>query len=205
MDEDTIFTTGGASINLPKTQSKSKSRNLLPDDIHFNSKQLLRLFLKPKAMLHTKKSGSKNTIRGVGGDESFPEDVDERYWAEAAQRNKIITSSASITFLFLTIAPEAEHNAGYDADFFADNDPGGFGDVDDGETFADAREHFSPGAADRTSVPDASQTEEFGSLLRARRARPDYVNYAKTAKKVDVKRLKDNMWTKLDLPEVIST
>ena len=48
-----------------------------------------------------------------------------------------------------------------------------------------------------------SQTEgEFGSLLRARRARPDYVNYAKTAKKVDVKKLKDNLWTKLDLVEV---
>jgi hypothetical protein len=39
-------------------------------------------------------------------------------------------------------------------------------------------------------------------LLRARRARPDYVNYAKTAKKVDVKRLKDNLWAKLDIPEV---
>ena|SRR5438477_11700708 len=98
------------------------------------------------------------------------------------------------------LAPEPEHNAGYDADFFADNDGGGFGDVDDGETFADARETFSPGAADRSSVlPDGTQNEEFGSLLRARRARPDYVNYAKTAKKVDVKKLKDNLWTKLDL------
>jgi condensin complex subunit 2 len=75
--------------------------------------------------------------------------------------------------------------------------------VDEGETFADAREHFSPGAADRTSLPEMSQTEgEFGSLLRARRARPDYVNYAKTAKKVDVKKLKDNLWTKLELNEV---
>jgi hypothetical protein len=104
----------------------------------------------------------------------------------------------------LTIAPEPEHVAGYDADFFADNDTGGFGDVDDGETFADAREQFSPGAADRTTLPEASQNEEFGSLLRARRARPDYVNYAKTAKKVDVKKLKDNLWAKLDLPEVLS-
>lgn len=102
----------------------------------------------------------------------------------------------------LTIAPEPERSAGYDADFFADNDTGGFGDVDDGETFADAREHFSPGAADRTIIPDGSQSDEFGSLLRARRARPDYVNYAKTAKKVDVKRLKDNLWTKLDLSDV---
>ena len=93
VDEDVIFATGGASINLPKTQWKSKSRNLLPDDMHFNSKQLLRLFLKPKAMLHAKKSGSNALIRGIGGSESAPEDVDERYWAEAAQRNKIITSS----------------------------------------------------------------------------------------------------------------
>jgi condensin complex subunit 2 len=98
------------------------------------------------------------------------------------------------------VAPEPEHNAGYDADFFADNDTGGFGDVDDGETFADARDRFSPGAVDHsTALPDGTQNEEFGSLLRARRARPDYVNYAKTAKKVDVKKLKDNLWTKLDL------
>jgi len=94
VDEDILFATGGASINLPKTQWKSKSRNLLPDDMHFNSKQLLRLFLKPKAMLHAKKSGSTNVIRGVGGTDPVPEDVDERYWAEAAQRNKIITSSS---------------------------------------------------------------------------------------------------------------
>jgi len=93
INEDVLFATGGASINLPKTQWKSKSRNLLPDDMHFNSKQLLRLFLKPKAMLHAKKTGSPNAIRGIGGDESVPDDVDERYWAQAAQRNKIITSS----------------------------------------------------------------------------------------------------------------
>ena len=206
-DEDALFTTGGASINLPKTQWKSKSRNLLPDDMHFNSKQLLRLFLKPKAMLHAKKSGSANAVRGIGGADTIPEDVDERYWAEAAQRNKIVTSSSSHLRTFLTIAPEPEAHAGYDADFFADNDTGGFGDGgfgDDGETFADAREQFSPGASRIAGVGDTSQSDEFGSLLRARRARPDYVNYAKTAKKVDVKRLKDNLWAKLDILEVFS-
>jgi len=105
----------------------------------------------------------------------------------------------------LTVAPEPEHSPGYDADFFADNDTGGFGDGgfgDDGDTFADAREQFSPGAPRVPSV-DTSQSGEFGSILRARRARPDYVNYAKTAKKVDVRRLKENLWAKLDLPEVL--
>jgi Condensin complex subunit 2 len=121
------------------------------------------------------------------------------------QLNAIKSSHQVYSFSYgwiLTIAPEPERNSGYDADFFADNDTGGFGDVDDGETFADAREHFSPDAVDRTIVPDGSQSDEFGSLLRARRARPDYVNYAKTAKKVDVKKLKDNLWTKLDLSKV---
>jgi condensin complex subunit 2 len=209
VDEDVLFTTGGATINLPKTQWKSKSRNLLPDDMQFNSKQLLRLFLKPKAFLHAKKSGSGNVVRGIEGGEAVPDYLDEKYWAEAAQRNKIITSSKPFSITFNEIAPEPEHK-GYDADFFADNDLGGFGDGgfadggfgDDGETFADAREQFSPGAVDRISAPDASQMDEFGTLLRARRARPDYVNYAKTAKKVDVKKLKDNLWNILDLTEV---
>lgn len=109
--------------------------------------------------------------------------------------------------VYLTKAPEPELNAGYDADFFADNDTGGFGEggFGDDETFADARETFSPGAADQTNAVEGSQSEEFSSLLRARRARPDYVNYAKTAKKVDVKRLKDNLWAKLGLPEVRSS
>ncbi len=63
--------------------------------MQFNSKQLLRLFLKPKASLHAKKSGSGNVVRGVDGGDTVPEHVDERYWAEAAQRNKIVTSSNS--------------------------------------------------------------------------------------------------------------
>lgn len=197
VDEDILFTTGGASINLPKTQWKSKSRNLLPDDMHFNSKQLLRLFLKPKAILHSKRPGTQNIIRGINENEPIPENIDERYWAETAQRNKIITSSNPPQIL-TPLAPEPDHNIGYDADFFADNDTGGF--PDEGETYTEARQHFSPGAIDRTIFADISQTEgDFGTLLRARRARPDYVNYAKTAKKIDVKKLKDNLWTKLDL------
>jgi hypothetical protein len=70
----------------------------------------------------------------------------------------------------LTIAPEPEHNAGYDADFFADNDTGGFGDAD--ETFADAREHFSPEQEIVRPFQKEVQSDEFGTLLRARRARP---------------------------------
>lgn len=34
----------------------------------------------------------------------------------------------------------------------------------------------------------------------AKRARPEYVNFAKRAKRVDVKRLKENIWKELALP-----
>jgi len=150
---------------------------------------------RPGHLTSSEESVEPNRCQKISTRDTGPKPLNEIKWSRQ------VTSSAS----YLTTAPEPELNPGYDADFFADNDTGGFGgdgfgDVD--ETFADARETFSPGAVDRTSVPEGSQSEEFGSLLRARRARPDYVNYAKTAKKVDVKKLKDNLWSKLDLPEV---
>lgn len=36
---------------LPKSKRKVTDNHMLPDDMHFNSSQLLRLFLKPKAMV----------------------------------------------------------------------------------------------------------------------------------------------------------
>jgi condensin complex subunit 2 len=54
---DLIYTqaSSNSAISLPKTQWKTKGRNLLPDDKHFNSQQLLRLFLKPKARMGSKR------------------------------------------------------------------------------------------------------------------------------------------------------
>ena len=51
----TIFATSNASITMPVSKRKAgrlqekKEDFLLPDDMHFSSQQLLRLFLKPKA------------------------------------------------------------------------------------------------------------------------------------------------------------
>lgn len=66
-----------------------------------------------------------------------------------------------------------------------------------------AAEQISPATNDdEGQLPTTSQSEplpgSFGSQLvtqtNARRLRPEYVNYAKTAKKVDVRVLKENMW-----------
>jgi condensin complex subunit 2 len=193
---DLLYTpaTSKSTISLPKAQWKSKTRNLLPDDKHFNSKQLLRLFLKPKARMGSRVEGRR--VQPLPEKEPA-EDVDEAYWAN---RND---------------APGQDEGVNYDANFFQDDPlphPGGpidddiDEDIDEDGGFADARDHFSPVPQD--GVPPSSQpldgallpssqaSDAYGAELVTlnRRFRPEYVQYARVAKKVDVKRLKDNLW-----------
>ncbi|KAI9772235.1 MAG: hypothetical protein M1840_000984 [Geoglossum simile] len=184
-----------SSISLPKTQWKSKTRNLLPDDKHFNSRQLLRLFLKPKARMSSKQRGFSSARRQQSqthdGDE-LDGVMDEVFWARKEDPAHTATQEDVIP-------------GNYDANFFHDDGafPGGADDDDD--EFADAREHFSPaleeegiggpvGIAD-VLVPE-NQEGAFGNQLvtQSRRLRPEYVQYARVAKKVDVRRLKEEMW-----------
>lgn len=204
-----------SAISLPRTQWKTKGRNLLPDDKHFNSRQLLRLFLKPKARM-----GSLRMIRGRTANRQQSElssshngEIDVAYWANhKPDADPTVEDGAA--------------KGAYDADFFADDDglafPGGvpMDDDDDNLPFADAREVFSPpvdpNERPSTAVGDgagpsglaallsgaatpggALMTGGFGTQLvtqGGRRIRPEYVNYARVAKKVDVRRLKEEMW-----------
>lgn len=191
---DALYTPAPANstISLPRAQWKSNTRNLLPDDKHFSSRQLLRLFLKPNASLSRKKiGGSMQPVQPIN-----PADIDEQYWARQQQEGS---------------KPEEGDNGNYDANFFQDdgfNAPGEMDD-DDEDVFADARENFSPhpdalpgaeGAVERPS----SQEGAFGAQIvtQSRRMRPEYVQYAKVAKKVDVRRLKEEIWKEMALEKV---
>ncbi|PNS20500.1 Condensin complex subunit 2 [Sphaceloma murrayae] len=175
-----------SAISLPKTQWRSKNRNLLPDDKHFNSRSLLTLFLKPKARIGTRRSG-----RATSTPQPLPTgDVDEQYWAQNAGLN---TQDP---------LPEDVLPGDYDADFFQDDGlpmPGAGGD-EDGETFADAQEALV------APLEEEAQSQEgaFGAqlVMQSRRARPEYVQYARVAKKVDVRRLKEEMWKGLCMEKV---
>jgi condensin complex subunit 2 len=196
---ESIYTQASSSsaISLPKAQWKSKTRNLLPDDKHFNSRQLLRLFLKPKARIGSKRKlgfGARRPAFGL--DENLPagEEMDENFWAR--KEEPVIEEGQGI-------------EGNYDANFFQDDGLAlaGAGDDDD-EDFADAREHFSPGleapggggsggVVGIEGILNAGGEEgAFGTQLvtQSRRLRPEYVQYARVAKKVDVRRLKEDMW-----------
>lgn len=193
-----------SAICMPKAQRTSKTRNLLPDDKHFNSRQLLRLFLKPKARMGSKRGDFGRAKKYCAPQEdAMPEgDIDEAYWANKGNALQQATPDEDV--------PQGN----YDANFFQDNGlpvPGGPPDDDD---FADAREIFSPeiegalGAPnqgiDGTLNPNGSQEGAFGTQLvtQSSRLRPEYVQYARVAKKVDVRRLKEEMWRGIGFEKV---
>ncbi|KAI1331594.1 condensin complex subunit 2/barren [Xylariaceae sp. FL0255] len=192
-----------SAISLPKKDWKSKTRNLLPDDKHFNSKQLLSLFLKPKARLSSRRNRIGMGTYGQSGQQEnvHAADMDEAFWAQKEPHQNQEED---------TVLPQGD----YDANFFDDEMPlpgGGMLDDDDELEFADARDHFSPSAEAPptealgiTAMLDAGMTMGgFGTQLvtSTRRLRPDYVQYARVAKKVDVRRLKEELWKGMGFPE----
>ncbi|KAF2791987.1 barren [Melanomma pulvis-pyrius CBS 109.77] len=198
---DALYTpaTSHSTISLPKAQWKSKTKNLLPDDKHFNSRQLLRLFLKPNARTISRKEtiARKESAQKVTQLQRSKDDVngevDEAYWATRENEENALA------------VEEDAAQGNYDADFFQDDGlgvPGGAMDNDD-DNFADARDHFSPPAEEGpgSSQPmgaifGGTQDGAFGTQLvtQSRRFRPEYVQYARVAKKVDVRRLKEELW-----------
>jgi condensin complex subunit 2 len=208
---DMIYTpaTSNSTISLPKAQWKSKTRNLLPDDKHFNSRQLLRLFLKPKARIGARRAVPQQQQSYGGGAQSHENDLpeaaemDEAYWARQQHAN---AAAADM------VDEEQTPLGNYDANFFQDDGLAlpGLGGDDDDDHFADAQETF---AADGLSQPidalppiDGPQESGFGTQLvtQSRRIRPEYVQYARVAKKVDIRRLKEEMWKDMDVKSLFS-
>ncbi|KAF8661344.1 hypothetical protein AX16_001439 [Volvariella volvacea WC 439] len=176
--------TKGAGINLPgtgftskrsrkKTQDKEKrDDHRLPDDMHFSSRQLVTLFLKPKFYL--KMRGQK-----VRFNESGDGEVDENFWAQAAAGQAGNGAEQ-----------DGEDPSGavpFNTQFFHD-------DYDDGPGFDDGDDGDGP------DVPDAGEQDLLAATQgQKRKIRPETVNYAKRAKRVDVRKLKENIWKGLDI------
>lgn len=202
------------AISLPKKDWKSKTRNLLPDDKHFNSKQLLSLFLKPKARMSRRRGlGKRGVFGNADAHQNVPEgEMNEAFWAAQKAPMQSIEGNGDDIAL-----PQGD----YDANFFQDDGlpfAGGLDDDDDLDEFADARDHFSPGV-DAGAMETIGATGAFNGLTvtnpadlafgtmlvtQNRRVRPEYVNYARVAKKVDIRRLKDEIWKGMDLEKLES-
>ncbi|CAG8467834.1 1688_t:CDS:2 [Dentiscutata erythropus] len=153
LNERTIFASAGNSIVLPKLAENVPHAHRLPDDIHFSSKQLIQLFLKPGFMLKARRRYEEQLA------ETDDIEVDENFWAE--ENNDPVTNTSFPDMTMVTTG-----------DTFLHDDDGFEEDIAEGE---------------------------FGDNLvsQARRNKPEYIKYAKTAKRIDVKKLKENIWKTL--------
>ncbi|RUO96117.1 condensin complex subunit 2/barren, partial [Jimgerdemannia flammicorona] len=169
VDEKVLFARAPKrrSIKLIETK-EGGAKHLLPDDMNFSSKQLLRMFARPNFSVDVQEE---------------EEEVNEQFWADqvdaapdgpegqaSGEADRADSPDLDLPFLF------------HDVDVDDDDDPFGDaeGDVDD--------------------IPVGGDSHGYGDNLIAaslRKVKPAYVNYAKTAKKVDVKKLKDNLWREM--------
>ena len=205
-------TISASTISTPKSQWKAKNKNLLPDDKHFNSRQLLQLFIKPRACISTRRAISDRSKGSAVPKQEAASgvDVNEAFWARQETAVPEIQAGAD--------TPQAT----YDADFFQDDGlavPGRALDNEEEEEdddFADAQETLLLGenindicdgseAAKDLRNPSKELGDVFGDRLvaQSKRSRPEYVQYARVAKKVDVRRLKEEMWRGIGFEEVI--
>lgn len=175
-----IFEKGGAAITLPQQKDTSAmDLYLLPEDRHFTSRQLLRLFIKPRAMLNLRRKGVRITNESQ---ENGPHqaDLDEAYWAQAAAAREGSRGAGTGS----EYADAEDGGLGFDTPFFHDaEDDGGFDGLDEG----------GAGGLDI----DAMEEDEELATQALKRIRPEFVNYAKKAKRVDVRKLKENIWKQL--------
>ncbi|GET00596.1 condensin complex component cnd2 [Rhizophagus clarus] len=150
LDERSIFSSGGSTINDPSLAESVSHRHLLPDDMHFSSKQFLQLFLKPQFMLNSRRRHEAQL------DNRDDTNMNENYWADRTN-DPVETSFLDDTNF---TGEDTLHNDEYD---------------------------------------DESDESEFGDNLitLTRRFRPVSVTYARKAKKIDILRLKKNMWETL--------
>ena len=70
---------------------------------------------------------------------------------------------------------------------------------DDGGGGAGVPISFGAGGMEGEEV-DLDETELLASQTMLRKVKPEYVNYAKKAKRVDVRKLKETIWKELDIP-----
>ncbi|GAA5800261.1 hypothetical protein HPULCUR_005687 [Helicostylum pulchrum] len=169
-DEDALFETSNRRLTFSKDAMSKMTKQLLPDDIHFTSKQLLQYFLKPMFPSNPK----KKTAPVESAEAPLLDESDASFWAEQTQ------------------------NFTDDVDYGDDDIQVDFGSALDQTTsiFND-----TPSYHDEYDDPEVSVL--YGDALitnhNLKKSKPLYVNYAKAAKRVDVKKLKDNLWRSLTL------
>lgn len=159
----------GKKITLPKPLWSSETYNLLPEDQLFSTKNFIYLTLKPNKLINssifsTRKK--KYRQRSFGEDENLPNVIDENFYA---QNYENMGSSDNHR-----IGDPNEIHQSFDHSYLG---PSFGGDNEEPEW-------------------DVANPQGFGSQMvqSLSNFKPNSINFARVAKRVDVNLLKDNLW-----------
>lgn len=144
--------------------------HLLPDDIQFNSKKLVTLFIKPDRSIVTFSRRAK-LLRNDTDVLEKAAYTDQAYFAGEYQKQE-------------QEREEEERQEKLAASFHQ-------AELEDYDNYGDIDFNDVLGGAD---LANAELKPESQFVTEGRRARPEYVNFSRVAKRVDIKLLKDNLW-----------
>ncbi|KAI8987588.1 condensin complex subunit 2/barren [Mycotypha africana] len=210
-DDEHTFEPMTKKPSLTKEMIAKMADNQLPDDIQFSSKLLLQYSLKPTFPNKAKKrsnhdtdkcnipqsSASQNNSPAEDGD---PNNPDINFWADQGQdygdeidygdmpTDNYDDEGTQMSQTMLTAFEDTSFAHGADANVVS-----GFNLFENGDD----------------DILDAESAKLYGDELitshSLKKTKPLYVNYARQAKRVDVKKLKDNLWKVLTTTTVTTS
>lgn len=192
---------GGAGIMLARPKAGvAQETYLLPEDRHFSSRELLRLAIKPRAVLNLRRKGGRVAQNNDVDEFAHPADVDEQFWAQAAAAREQGIAGHGAEFEGECAYDEWEMSASLILAPPTDNDANAFNtqqyyDADDDGGFDAMGDDLGAGAPSYAYGGGEGEDELPTQALK--RTRPEVVNFTKKAKRVDVRRLKDTIWKEL--------
>ncbi|KAG0047734.1 hypothetical protein BGZ83_007252 [Gryganskiella cystojenkinii] len=201
VDEDELFApaeVSALSMTAAQEAEMKKSKHVLPDDVHFSSKQLLKMFIKPSFIIKSKTKRPSGYLQQQQQPEeaesfnlTFP---DEQFWA--SHTNNVdegdvaaLTDQLDQTQIYNDYVEDDDDEYGFqDQGFFG---AGGAGTGVGGKPL---------GLGLGFGLEMGGDGNDYASQLvsEPKRVKATFISFSKTAKKVDVKRLKDNIWKEMN-------
>lgn len=189
-----------SNIELPQRLRSEESHYLLPDDYHFTSENIVKLFIKPQqkmSLFNPRKRKSRDS-RADKFNESMnhdpstskngyaPEIADETFWAENYQRKEQEE---------LQPDDDEDNIRGAEIDNPFDDDDNG---IDFNQAFDDDDLGDNDNSDQKTNL--GFMNEETKPTIKEKK-----ITFARVAKKVDVRKLKNNVWksinTLIEIPD----
>ncbi|KAJ1666386.1 hypothetical protein EV178_002342 [Coemansia sp. RSA 1646] len=180
---DTLFARPQrASVIAMSKKAMLSQDHTLPEDVHFSSKNLFNLLLKPRLKFNPRRVRMASSYPSSAGAGS-----------SGASTNGALGADASSTGNyggFVVEGDDAGNLFGDDGQFGDDGDQIGF---DAGDDYDDVDDDVLR----LTSAADGAEGESKPGMPQLKLVKPLYVNYARRAKRVNVKKLKDNIWREM--------